>query len=78
MRAVEAGQFHIHTADHARWPGIADRSASGLQAFEQTGTYPGDSILGRAERTLSDYRQAPAARTRRRRTGTGTARAADR
>jgi len=59
VRAVEAGQFHIHTADHVLdGLELLTGLASGLQAFEQTGAYPDDSILGRAERTLSDYRQA--------------------
>ncbi len=57
--AVQAGQFHIYTADQVLdGLELLTGTPSGLAAFAQTGTYPEDSVLGRAERTLIDYRQA--------------------
>jgi predicted ATP-dependent protease len=54
--AVATGRFHIHTADHA---------SEGMELLAQTsfgtlapGGYPADTVLGRAQATLKDYRRA--------------------
>jgi predicted ATP-dependent protease len=56
VEAVRAGQFHIYTAEQA---------GDGMELLTQRsfgslgpGGYPRDSVLGRAQRTLQDYRRA--------------------
>jgi predicted ATP-dependent protease len=56
LAAVAQGRFHIHTAD---------RASDGMElltgaAFGEPGPlgYPADTVLGRAQRTLQDYRRA--------------------
>jgi hypothetical protein len=56
VEAVAAGRFHIHTAEHA---------GDGMelltqQAFGTLGSrgYPARTVLGRAQKTLQDYRRA--------------------
>ncbi len=54
VEAVERGAFHIHAIDHAM-EGVA--LLTGVSAGEMKPCYPPDSILGRAEKALSEYRK---------------------
>ena len=76
VEAVAAGRFHIHTAEHA---------GDGMelltqQAFGTLGSrgYPANTVLGRAQKTLQDYRRAceksSLRRPARKRSATGTPR----
>ena len=56
VEAVEQGRFHVYTADYA---------SDGMELLSQTpfgqlgqGGYAPDTVLGRAQRTLQDYRRA--------------------
>jgi predicted ATP-dependent protease len=57
--AVEAGLFHIYTAEHVS-EGIALLTGvhSGMEAGVTTGLYPSDSVLGQAQKTLQIFRRA--------------------
>ncbi|MDP3701223.1 MAG: AAA family ATPase [Hylemonella sp.] len=54
--AVAQGQFHIWTADSAG-EGMALLTGQPFGILEPGG-YPADTVLGRAQRTLQDYRKA--------------------
>jgi len=63
--AVEAGQFHIHTAAHVS-EGAALLMGQSFGAVTtppggEPPSYPADSILGRAEATLHGFRRSPTA-----------------
>ena len=57
VAAVEAGQFHVYTADHVL-EGLA--LLAGLSSSSETLTphAPSDALLARAEQTLNGYRRA--------------------
>ena len=57
VEAVAQGRFHIHTAEHM---GEGLELLSGLPAGERadSGDYPADTLLGRAQKTLQAYRRA--------------------
>lgn len=56
VAAVAAGRFHIHTADQA---GEGMELLTGQRfGVAGLGGYPADTVLGRAQRTLLDYRRA--------------------
>lgn len=57
MDAVGRGEFHIHAIDHAL-EGIALLTGLAPGAIGPSGTYPPDTILGLAEKTLLDYRRS--------------------
>jgi predicted ATP-dependent protease len=57
VEAVALGRFHLWTADTA---GEAMELLTGLPfgALDATGNYPEGTVLGRAQKTLQDYRRA--------------------
>lgn len=63
VEAVEQGRFHIWTAQTAA---EALELLTGLPfgALDATGSYPGDTLLGRAQQTLQTYRRASQATVR--------------
>jgi len=63
VEAVEQGRFHIWTAQTAA---EALELLTGLPfgTLDATGSYPGDTLLGRAQQTLQTYRRASQATVR--------------
>ena len=57
VEAVKQGRFHIHTAEHAS-EGIELLTGYPAGIADQAGSYPRDSVLGNAQRTLLAYRRA--------------------
>ena len=57
VEAVEQGRFHIYTAEHAS-EGIELLTGYPAGIADQTGSYPRDTVLGNAQRTLLAYRRA--------------------
>jgi predicted ATP-dependent protease len=55
--AVEQGLFHIHTAEHAL-EGMELLTGYPIGTADPAGSYPLDSVLGNAQRTLLAYRRA--------------------
>lgn len=55
--AVARGRFHVYTADHAS-EGLELLTGQPFGELGGAGGYPADSVLGRAEKTLKDYRRA--------------------
>jgi predicted ATP-dependent protease len=55
--AVARGAFHVYTAEHAS-EGMELLAGLPFGELGSAGGYPPDSVLGRAERTLKDYRRA--------------------
>ncbi|MGA7594273.1 MAG: ATP-binding protein [Gallionella sp.] len=55
--AVEQGMFHIYTAEHAL-EGMELLTGYPAGTADESGSYPRDSVLGNAQRTLLDYRRA--------------------
>jgi predicted ATP-dependent protease len=57
MDAVEQGVFRIYTAEHVS-DGIELLTGLSSGMVRDTGDYPHDSVLGRAQKTLQAYRRA--------------------
>ncbi len=57
VEAVEQGLFHIYTAEHAS-EGMALLAGFPFGTADETGSYPRDSVLGNAQKTLLAYRRA--------------------
>ena len=57
IEAVANGLFHIHTAEHTS-EGIELLTGFSVGIMTGTGTYPADSVLGLAQKTLLAYRRA--------------------
>ncbi|HSI96522.1 MAG: Lon protease family protein [Methylophilaceae bacterium] len=57
LDAVERGDFRIHVIDHVL-DGIALLTGLEAGALDETGSYPEDSVMGRAQHTLEEYRKA--------------------
>ncbi len=60
VAAVAAGRFHIYTAEQAAegMELLSGLSFGALAGPASGPTYPSDSLLGRAQKTLQDYRRA--------------------
>jgi predicted ATP-dependent protease len=59
IEAVSQGRFHLHAAETA---GEGMALLTGVSFGElEAGSYPPDTVLGRAQKTLQDYRRACAA-----------------
>lgn len=56
VEAVSAGRFHIYTAEHAS-EGMELLTQQSFGALGPSG-YPVETVLGRAQKTLQDYRRA--------------------
>jgi predicted ATP-dependent protease len=56
VEAVAEGRFHIHTADHAS-DGMELLTRQSFGTLGPRG-YPAETVLGRAQKTLLDYRKA--------------------
>jgi len=56
VQAVADGRFHVYTAEHAS-DGMELLTGHGFGSLGPRG-YPAKSVLGRAQKTLQDYRQA--------------------
>jgi hypothetical protein len=57
IAAVEAGQFHIHTAEHVL-EGLALLTGQHASAEGSNASIPSEGVLTRAEHTLNGYRRA--------------------
>jgi predicted ATP-dependent protease len=57
VEAVEQGLFHIYTAEHAS-EGMELLAGNPFGIADEAGSYPRDSVLGNAQRTLLAYRRA--------------------
>ena len=57
VEAVAAGRFHIYTAEHAS-EGLELLTGTPFGEFGASGDYPEDSVLGRAQKTLQDFRRS--------------------
>ena len=57
LDAVERGDFRIHVIDHVL-DGIALLTGLDAGVLDATGNYPEDSVMGRAQHTLEEYRKA--------------------
>jgi len=57
VEAVSRGQFHVYTAEHAS-EGMELLTGALFGEASPGGVYPPESILGRAQKTLQDYRHA--------------------
>ncbi|MGA8863908.1 MAG: ATP-binding protein [Gallionella sp.] len=57
VEAVEQGRFRIYTAEHAS-EGIELLTGYPAGLADQNGSYPRDTVLGNAQRTLLAYRRA--------------------
>ncbi|MEO6976541.1 MAG: AAA family ATPase, partial [Gallionella sp.] len=57
VEAVEQGLFHIHTAEHAG-EGMELLTGFPFGTADEAGSYPRDTVLGDAQRTLLAYRRA--------------------
>jgi predicted ATP-dependent protease len=57
VEAVEQGLFHIHTAEHAG-EGMELLAGCPFGTADEAGSYPRDTVLGNAQRTLLAYRRA--------------------
>jgi predicted ATP-dependent protease len=55
--AVEKGLFHIYAADHVS-EGIQLLTGFPAGVIDESGNFPQDSVLGRAQQTLQHYRHA--------------------
>ena len=55
IEAVAQGMFHVYTAEHVS---TGMELLMGLSAGVNEGTYPHNSVLGRAQKTLQAYRRA--------------------
>lgn len=56
VQAVSEGRFHIYAADHAG-DGMALLTQQSFGTLGPRG-YPAQTVLGRAQKTLQDYRRA--------------------
>jgi len=57
VEAVAAGRFHIYTAEHAS-EGLELLTGTPFGEFGASGDYPEGSVLGRAQKTLQDFRRS--------------------
>lgn len=57
VEAVEQGLFHIYTAEHAS-EGMELLAGYPFGTADEAGSYPRDSIMGNAQKTLLAYRRA--------------------
>ena len=57
VQAVEEGRFHIYCTDHVS-AGMALLSGADFGSPGASGDYPADSVLGRAQKTLQQFREA--------------------
>jgi predicted ATP-dependent protease len=57
VEAVARGQFHIYTAEQAS-EGMELLAGQPFGEMSSVGTYPTQSVLGQAQKTLQDYRHA--------------------
>jgi predicted ATP-dependent protease len=57
VEAVEQGLFHIYTAEHAS-EGMELLAGFPFGTADEAGSYPRDSVLGNAQKTLLAYRRA--------------------
>ena len=57
VEAVGRGRFHVYTAEHAS-EGLELLTGMPFGQANPAGVYPPESVLGRAQKTLQDYRHA--------------------
>lgn len=57
IEAVKGGRFSVHAIDHVG-EGIELLSGIGAGEINSAGNYPPDTLLGRAQKTLHEYRRA--------------------